>query len=280
MKTILVPTDFSKPANNAALYAVNLAKEMKARILLFHVYDIPVVIAGDLSAPLITPSELKRESTNLLKKTAANLQKISPVEIKCKVTMGAAIDEIIAEEKKASFIVMGMRGAGKLSELIIGSITTGVLKKTKKPLFIIPAKTKFNRPKKIVLATDYDPTTNAKSFNALKKIKKTFNSKVFVVNVRNKKERTEENTIAEMNTARALKDGHHYYVYSENADLVDGINDFVQTKKADMITIIPHKYSFFNNLFHKSVSKRMAFHTKLPLLALPDNHKSIAAYFI
>lgn len=281
MKTILVPTDFSQSADNAARYAVNLAREMKAKLLLFHVYDIPMVVAGDLAAPLITPNELKKESANLLKKTAANLQKISPVEIKCKVTTGAAIDEILAEEKKASFIVMGMKGAGKLNELIIGSITTGVLKRTKKPLLIIPAKAKFKHPKKIVLATDYDPTTNAKSFNALKKIKKAFNSKVFVVNVRNTKEGIgKENAVAEMKTESALKDRHHYYFYSEKADLVDGIKDFVQTKKADMIAIIPHKYTFFNNLFHRSVSKRMAFHTKLPLLALPDNHKSIAAYFI
>jgi nucleotide-binding universal stress UspA family protein len=281
MKTILVPTDFSKSANNAALYAVSLAKEMKASILLLHVYDIPMVVAGDLSAPLVTPSELKKESAHLLKKTAASLQKLSPVEIKCKVTTGATIDEILAEEKKASYIVMGMKGAGKLSELIIGSVTTGVLKRTKKPLLIVPVKAKFNRPKKIVLATDYDPTTNAKSFNALKRIKQIFNSKVFVVNVRNKKEGLgKENAVAEMKTESALKDKHHYYFYSEKTDLVDGINDFVNAKKADMIAIIPHKYTFFNNLFHKSVSKRMAFHTKLPLLALPDNHKSIAAYFI
>jgi nucleotide-binding universal stress UspA family protein len=104
---------------------------------------------------------------------------------------------------------------------------------------------------------------------------------VFIVNVRNKKEKiAKENAIAEMTTENALKGGRHYYFYSEKADLVDGINDFVKARKADMIAIIPHKYTFFNNLFHKSVSKRMAFHTKLPLLALPDNHKSIAAYFI
>ena len=142
MKTILVPTDFSKSANNAALYAANLAKEMKARILLYNVYDFPIGVAGDYAVPLITPSELKKESENLLKKTAANLQKIAPIEIKCKAMMGAAIDEILAEERKASFIVMGMKGAGKLSELLIGSITTGVLKKTKKPLLVIPYKIK------------------------------------------------------------------------------------------------------------------------------------------
>ncbi len=68
MKTILVPTDFSKSANNAALYAVNLSKEMKAKILLYNVYDFPVDIAGDAAVPLLTTSELKKESEHLLKK--------------------------------------------------------------------------------------------------------------------------------------------------------------------------------------------------------------------
>ena len=35
MKTILVPTDFSDAANNAAEYAIKLAKEIKAQVVLF-----------------------------------------------------------------------------------------------------------------------------------------------------------------------------------------------------------------------------------------------------
>jgi nucleotide-binding universal stress UspA family protein len=281
MKTILVPTDFSKPAYNAALFAIHLAEEMKAKVLLYHVYDFPIGIAGDVAVPLSSPDELQRESENLLKKTVQRLQKISSIEIRYKAKLGSVVDKIREEEDKATCIVMGMQGSGKLTELLVGSVTTAILKKTKKPVLVIPEKAKYIRPKKIVLATDYDPTVNLNSLKLLKSFIKLFDSEIFLVNVRNKKALvTKENTMAENNLESALKGAHHYYYYSDKDDLVEGINEFVKIKKADMIAIVPHKYSFFNNLFHKSVSKKMAFHTKLPLLALPDNHKSIPAYLI
>lgn len=281
MKIILVPTDFTKPANNACLYAIHLAEEIGAKVLLYHVYDFPIGIAGDVAVPLATPDQLQKASEQLLKKAATRFQKISSVEIKYKAKMGSIVDKILEEEDKATYIVMGMQGAGKLTELLVGSITTAVLKKTKKPILVIPERAKYVKPKKIVLATDYEPTVNVNSLKSLKLFTKPFHSEILLVNVRNKKARvTTENTIAENTMESTLKGAHHYYYYSGKDDLVEGINEFVASKKPDLIAVIPHKYSFFNNLFHKSVSKKLAFHTKLPLLALPDNHKSIAAYLI
>src|SRR6188768_1364823 len=43
MKTILVPTDFSKNADNACKYAIGIAKETKAKIILMHAYETPVL---------------------------------------------------------------------------------------------------------------------------------------------------------------------------------------------------------------------------------------------
>lgn len=281
MKTILVPTDFSKPANNAALYAIHLAEEIKAKVLLYHVYDFPIGIAGDVAVPLSTPDELQKASDALLKKTAKRLQKISSIKIEYKAKMGSVIDKIIEEEDKASYIVMGMQGAGKLTELLVGSVTTSLMKKTKKPVFVIPEKAKYKQPRKIVLATDYEPTVNINSLKSLKSLARLFHSDILLVNVRNKKALiTKESTIAENNFESALKGARHYYYYSDKNNLVEGINEFVKNKKADIVAIITRKYSLLNNLFHKSVSKKLAFHTKLPLLALPDNHKSIPAYFI
>ena len=42
MKPILVHTDFSKCSYNATLYAIALAKETKAKIILFHAHQNPI----------------------------------------------------------------------------------------------------------------------------------------------------------------------------------------------------------------------------------------------
>ena len=61
MKTILVPTDFSKSANNAAEYAANFAIATKAKILLFHVYNVPIIVS-DVPVMTISPAELQKEN--------------------------------------------------------------------------------------------------------------------------------------------------------------------------------------------------------------------------
>ena len=42
MKTIIIGTDFSPVAMNAARYGVDMANAIGAEVILFHVYHIPV----------------------------------------------------------------------------------------------------------------------------------------------------------------------------------------------------------------------------------------------
>ena len=72
----------------------------------------------------------------------------------------------------------------------------------------------------------------------------------------------------------------HGYYFHENENLVEEINEFAADQKADIIAIVPHQYSFVEKLFHKSISKNLAFYTHVPLFVIPDNHKSTAAFFI
>jgi len=279
MKTILVPTDFSTAAGNAAEYAVQLAKEIKAKVLLFHVYHVPVP-ASEVSVMAINPDQLQKEKIALLEKEAAHFKKRSGVEVKYEAKMGFAVDEILMEEKNADLIVMGMKGAGKLTEALIGSVTTSTLRKTKIPVLVIPENAKYKKPEKVVFACDYDPKTDANTFNTLTDFVKKFDAKIYVVNIKQKNEMVAEEKIKEIQSVNKKADMEYLYYFPENENLVEGINEFVKDYQIDMIAIIPHRYSLLERLFHISASKKMAFHTHVPLLALPDNHKKIPAYFL
>ena len=191
------------------------------------------------------------------------------------------MDELLEEEKNATLIVMGMKGANKLSEALIGSTTTATLRKATAPVLVIPEKAKYKKPEKVVFACDFDPRTDVHTLDDLKKLMKTFGSKIYVVNVKQKKESVSmEEAVAGVKLENKLNDVEHVYYFPEKENLVEGINEFVQEHQADMVAIIPHRYSLMDRLFHKSISKKMAFHTHVPLLALPDNQKSIPACFL
>jgi nucleotide-binding universal stress UspA family protein len=274
MKTILVPTDYSDAAKNAADYAVNFAKEINARVLLFHAYSLPIVPSPDALILVPTAAEWNKDNEDLLKIEVARLRRKTNVEIGYKAVMGLAVDEIKEEEKKAEFIVMGITGAGALSETILGSITTATLKKISKPVIVIPEHVHYKNPERIVLASDLDPLKNAKILDKLNALVAQFKSVIYIVNVKEKKdELTVANAIAEVQLDTTLKDVEHFYYYPENENPVEGINEFVKAKKADMVAVVPHHHTFVERLFHRSFSKKMAFHTHVPLLVLPDNDK-------
>ena len=62
MKTIIIPTDFSDCANNASEYAAKLAKSIDAKVLLLHVYHVPLTSAPDFPVEVKTAEDLQKEN--------------------------------------------------------------------------------------------------------------------------------------------------------------------------------------------------------------------------
>ena len=274
MKTILVPTDFSDAAGNAAEYAIHFANDTNARVLLFHAYKLPISTAPDSLILLPTAAQWHKDNEDLLKIEVARLKRKTKttVDIKYKAKMGLAGDEIKNEENGADLIVMGMTGMGRLLGTIFGSVTTATLKKVNKPLIVVPENVHYKAPERIVLASDLDPLKNIKVLDKMKKLVERFKPTIFIVNVKSSTDKVSvEKDLAEMQLETKLKEVEHMYYYPENEDAVEGINEFVTAKKANMVAVIPHHYTFIDRLFHKSFSKKMAFHTEVPLLVMPSH---------
>jgi nucleotide-binding universal stress UspA family protein len=143
---ILVPTDGSKAAQKAAMYAVDLAKQLKASIIALSVIDQRSIIAQTVSAletarHTIEPVEdYLREAaegyTGEIKKLCDKIGVSSKISIK----MGHPVEEIVKEAKrsKANLIVMGSHGRSALSATILGSVSFGIIHKdTSIPVLIV-----------------------------------------------------------------------------------------------------------------------------------------------
>lgn len=273
MKTILVPTDFSDSANNAINYAAELAKLTKAKLILFHAFHIPAVPSD---VPFIMPlEEFEKDNLNALIKIKNNLLKNqgSELNIECKTKLGFAVDEIneIVKEENIDLIVMGVRGAGYLGEKLIGSVTTTLIRKAKRPVLAINDKVVFKNIKKIVLACDYE-NIDAKSMEPLKELIKIFDSQLYILNVSSEGELISpiKKTVGGTQLVHSFEGLNHSFDFVENEDITEGINEFVKKNDADLIVMIPRKHTLFENIFQERNTKRMAFHTHIPLLALPE----------
>jgi nucleotide-binding universal stress UspA family protein len=270
MKTILVATDFSEASLNAGVYAVKLARQLKSNVLLFHSYHFPVSVAP--APEILNFDELEESNLRKLENMKHVLDPSGDLGITCIVSAGFADDRIVELEKqyKPDLIVMGMAKAGKVSEWLLGSVSTSLIPRIATPLLIVPETAQFNLPKKIVFACDYDLDPVADSLKPLKEFAHDFNSHVLILNLFKKKDLSNsEKTISEMIVENYLKDIEHSYYFQEDGSFVQSINIFAETQKADMVTIIPHHSNFFQSLFRKGHTKKLAFGTHLPLFVIP-----------
>jgi len=276
MKTILAPTDFSKQSKNSVAYAAEVAKRTKSKLILLHVYIMPV-ITSDVAMIMPPFPDMEKDYMKALEKQKQNLIRKygKSLKVECGLKVGFAVDEIIKQvviDKNVDLVVMGMKGVGFIGEKLIGSVSTSLIKKSDCPVLVINEKVKFKSLKKIVLAYDYEKAIKKPVLDPLKEFVKIFKSKIIVLNVMGEDEKLPslKNAVAGVGIEPAIRGLQHSYHVIQNKDVINGINKFVAVKKADMIVIIPHKHKFLSTLFQESNTKKMAFHSKLPLLALHE----------
>ncbi len=146
ISTILVPTDGSPTANKAGAYAVDLAKQLHASLVVMSVIDrrllVTRTVAVGRSLPSVAESldDYLREAAEKYAGEVAGLCKSAGVPSKTVIALGHPVEEIVreAEQLKASLIVMGSHGHSALVAAALGSVTYGVIHKdTTIPILVV-----------------------------------------------------------------------------------------------------------------------------------------------
>lgn len=274
MKTILIPTDFSEASQNAIDYGVKLAKEKNAKIILLHVFHIPVVATDD---PVLMPSfeQIEDDSQIFIKETENQLRAkygfTNPIESFSRP--GFLIDEIddLVKEKNLDLIIMGITDAGKLAELVISSHSIGVIKKINCPTIIVPSGAIFHPVQKIVFACDIEHTESIAAIEQVKQFVHLFDAQLMIFNMlKNTEDRERERALFYEKFANLFTGVQHSIHFVPGDDLISSINAFIDVNNADLLIMLPQKHTFFWQLFNESSTKKMAFHSHVPLLAIHE----------
>jgi len=270
MKNILVPIDFSESSKSAALYAVALAEAINSKLTFFHVFHIPMITT---EAAVVMPNyeDLEESSKTAMHHFVSELNIKLPVEQL--VSPGFLIDELktVIGERKIDLVVMGINGAGKLAEILIGSNTTIAIHNLDCPVLVIPDKAIYKPIKNIAFACDFLKIQNSLAINYIKNVARTLNSNIHIINIVNPEEKpSSEKAISGINLETIFENINHTLFFPESDDITFAINQFVDQHSIDLLIMIPRKQTFLSSLFHKSNTKKMAFHTHVPLLTIHE----------
>lgn len=150
---ILLATDGSEEAQQAAGRAVEISKSTGSELHVVHAEEIPVM------AHAYTLRDLKEESSQvareLLGEQVEQVEEAGASVAGQYLRMGYPADEVIrlAEEIGAGLIVTGSRGHGGIKRLLLGSVSETVVRYAHCPVLVVRGeRTALSAP--IVLATD------------------------------------------------------------------------------------------------------------------------------
>lgn len=144
MKKILVPVDLSDATVRVCNAAANLARSLGGRLIILHVVTPPPVVisnyyAFDAGRVIELTREAKKVAAHKMQALGRWLNKRCP---RTKVLMheGPSTGVILRTAKiaRVDYIVIGSHGHTAAYDLLIGSTTHGVLRKSLCPVVVVP----------------------------------------------------------------------------------------------------------------------------------------------
>lgn len=272
MFKILIPTDFSNAALKATEFGLGVAQLLKAEVILFHATGLPMIQSSE-DAELMAARDLEKVESEQLEKVKMELKKIHPeVIISVNSVTGFPVEEIrnACTENGIDLVVMGTRGASGLKEMLVGSNTGSLIHSTEVPVLAVPEEASFNGIKSIVFAT----SMLRDDIHSLRQIIELFGAntpQITLLHIEDGHNHHYEDKFSEWFRNEVLPEINYPDLRIEvlsDPDVMKGLHHYLDEKKADLLVTATRKRNFIERLFDRSITKKLVYHTHLPLLAL------------
>ncbi len=272
MKKILFPTDFSAASLNAFTYALELADSLGAEIITLHVYQLPVMDYDGVPPYLLETYnvfelgnfENFKGQVPVLRNLAIE-KGLEHITISNILLEGDLVYNILntAKTENIDLIVMSTKGASGLEEVFMGTVAAKILTSAEAVVLAVPETAVFSPIKKIGYALQFSEEDRV----ALRKVidtAKAIGAAVECVHVDTPDDKAKEVVVADFELL--FQNDTTFHVVEGN-DVESAITDFAASNNIDVLAMLSHRRGFFESLFHHSRAKKMAYHTKMPLLA-------------
>lgn len=289
IRHILVPTDFSEAADNSLEYALQLARSTKelpqnqaaekagqegVKLFVLHSYSVPVtsIETAYVADQAILLEQTFRRAEEEMQALEEKYLRPSGLPYECLIRMGSAIKDIneVVKEFNIDLVLMATQKAGKL-ERLFGDLTAYALEHCKAPLLLVPDEAEFRPLRKLAFATDLHKIRQSEVFDKLKYLAGSFHSHIIVLNVNTDlKDLSQEEAEELQHIKEELRGMEFHLQFIEGEDAEEAILDYVHKQDIDLVAAVPRHHGFFEGLFRSSVSKKLAVHTHIPLLAVHE----------
>jgi nucleotide-binding universal stress UspA family protein len=278
MKKILCPTDFSKTATRAMEYAAFLASGTGGTLTLLHVTHLPLAETAE-TAMVATEvmGEMHRDATDKLASACKFLtDKFGSSNWTCDYEVKAAfladsVHHLVTHEGYDLVVIGSTGGSNTLEEILIGSNTLSVIENTTCPVLSIPTNAPVPKIQKIAYASDLQDADTIALEQVLNFATVT-GATVEVVHIDEKTDEESQQKAKEFGSKIEEMFASRNVHFSEviHPDEEVGLKDYLTKTNTNLLVILKKHRGFFSSLFHKSLTEKLTYHSKFPMLVLDE----------
>ncbi|MBJ6118446.1 universal stress protein [Pontibacter sp. BT310] len=266
MKTFLVPVDFSENAVRALEYAIGLAAQADAEIVVLHALD---------TVPMLPGLQYSRATDDAAQKLLKLIDQVSQpnVQIKYMITDGKPVGDInkAIKDLHVTLVVMGTGGAKNFTRKMFGTTTEAIAKRGLCPVLAIPEGAEIKPIKNIVYAADLENGDQLTAMQLLQ-LKQLMNASLTFLHIKNGRQPDYiDNEYIKSELIKQYPEAEINFVELEHKDIAEGISNYVHEQGADLLSFTVLNRIFLEKILHSSVTSKLLQTLKLPMLALPEN---------
>lgn len=268
MKKILVPTDFSEPAEYALQTAALLAKKYDAELYILHMLELPTHLYStdnnELPEAIYFMKLAHQRFEAFLDKPY--LEEISTNEIVEANEAAFGINEA-TEKYEIDLVVMGSSGASGISEIFIGSNTEKVVRNAKVPVLVVKKPLETPEIGHMVYACSFTDEVRD-SFKKAVKFTEDFGIALHLLYVNTPNNFKSTHIVMDrINSFLNETAATNYTVNIYNDETIEeGILNFANSIGADILSISTHGRKGIAQFFNGSISEDLVNHAMRPVL--------------
>lgn len=290
MLTILVPTDFTSFATDAARIAIKLAVEKHCSIEFHHVAET-LIEWDDLgflsSRPDVFPSnaqenllpELKVAMEAMKAKLDALVKQAEEAGVPASGTIGyGSVYGSVADRLQKhdnTLVVMGSHGASGFKEVFLGSNTQRVIRQAPNAVMVVREGQEAIEVNHLVFASDFEEDSISSNLEKVKRWADFFAARIHLlfVNTPGRFQSSAESLerLDQVAQEAGLTD-HSMHVYNDYT-VEYGIVAFSRQIKADLVVMAPHGYEGFQRIMHNNITETIVNQSEFAVLALGNPRK-------
>ncbi len=267
---ILVPTDFSLEAKQAADYAASLADTFDSEVILYHVYQF---LQSGTSVMINIDDLILETAQKGIKTELQRIKKNHPrIRIRGIYEEGFLPDGIkkTIQDENVDLLVMGTKGAQGFTRKFLGSNTSHILSQISIPLLVVPKNCTPELPKNIVLATDLLHSSKRSTYEPLRVFSDRSNTHLNIIHIiENEAPLNEQKSLPllpELENLISHNKTNITQVRSNNIE--EGIFDYLASHPVDLLTVVRREMGVLQRLLHKSISAAIVKNASTPVLVL------------